>query len=87
MDEDDKYDDHDPRKPKKPVPFNPAAFKGDAADLLKMSKKNQVVMIFVSIAGNPTRKKAEVITSRWQTSLHNAHYQVERWEYFTNIKF
>ncbi|KAJ7394046.1 Chaperone for wingless signaling and trafficking of LDL receptor [Desmophyllum pertusum] len=56
IDEEDRYDDHDPRKP---VPsgggFDPQEFKGDPIALLKQSKKGKVVMLFVSVAGTPSR--------------------------------
>lgn len=46
--------------------------------LLKQSKKGKVVMLFVSVAGTPSKKDTEQITARWQTSLFNAQFQVER---------
>ena len=46
--------------------------------LMRAAKKGKVVMMFVSVAGTPTRKDTEQITSRWQTSLFNAQFQVER---------
>ena len=58
--------------------FDPLQFKGDPISLLKMSKKGKVIMMFVSVAGNPSRKDTEQITARWQTSLFNAQLQVER---------
>lgn len=79
IDEDDRYDDHDPRKPPPPTGgFDPLQFKGDPMALLKQSKKGKVVMLFVSVAGTPSRKDTEQITARWQTSLFNAQFQVER---------
>lgn len=79
IDEEDRYDDHDPRKPPPPTGgFDPLQFKGDPMALLKQSKKGKVVMLFVSVAGTPSRKDTEQITARWQTSLFNAQFQVER---------
>ena len=79
IDEEDRYDDHDPRKPPPPTGgFDPLQFKGDPMALLKQSKKGKVVMLFVSVAGMPSRKDTEQITARWQTSLFNAQFQVER---------
>ncbi|XP_020608414.1 LDLR chaperone boca-like [Orbicella faveolata] len=80
IDEEDRYDDHDPRKPPPPTGgFDPLQFKGDPMALLKQSKKGKVVMLFVSVAGTPSRKDTEQITARWQTSLFNAQFQVERY--------
>ena len=59
--------------------FDPSKFKDNPMELMKLSKKNKVVMVFASLSGNPTKKEAEAITARWQTSLFNAQYQVERY--------
>lgn len=79
IDEEDRYDDHDPRKP---VPsgggFDPQEFKGDPIALLKQSKKGKVVMLFVSVAGTPSRVDSERISQRWQSSLFNANFQIDR---------
>lgn len=80
IDEDDRYDDNDPRKPAAPGPgFDPTQFKGDPIAIMKLAKKGKVVMLFVTVAGSPTKKETEQITGRWQTSLFNAQFQVERW--------
>ena len=78
-DDEDKYDDDDPRKPRpKMPPFDPSKVKDDPMSFLKLSKKGKVLMLFVGIADNPTKTKTEEISARWQSSLHNAHLQVER---------
>lgn len=80
IEEEDRYDDNDPRKP--PLPgggFDPQQFKNDPMALLKASKKGKVIMMFVSVAGNPSKKETEQITARWQTSLFNAQFQIERY--------
>ncbi|XP_068710978.1 LDLR chaperone boca-like [Montipora foliosa] len=80
IDEEDRYDDNDPRKPPQPGPaFDPTQFKDDPISLMKLAKKGKVVMLFVTITGNPTKKEAEQITGRWQSSLFNAQYQLERY--------
>ena len=78
IDEEDKFDDNDPRKPGPKVVFDPSMAKDDPMALLKMAKKGKTIMMFVSIAGNPTRQQAEQITGRWQGSLFNAQFQVDR---------
>lgn len=49
----------------------------DEEDLLKMSKKDQSVMMFVSVKdlNNPVTTKAftEKITQIWQNNIHNNH--------------
>lgn len=80
IDEDDRFDDNDPRKPAAPGPgFDPTQFKGDPIAIMKLAKKGKVVMLFVTVAGSPTKKETEQITGRWQTSLFNAQFQVERY--------
>lgn len=79
VDEEDRYDDFDPRKPPPPgAGFDPTQFSGDPIALMKAAKKGKVLMLFVTVAGKPSRKDTEQITSRWQTSLFNAQFQVER---------
>ncbi|KAJ9593404.1 hypothetical protein L9F63_015030 [Diploptera punctata] len=47
-------------------------------NLLKLTKKGKTLMVFVSVAGNPTREETEDLTKLWQTSLWNNHIQAER---------
>jgi hypothetical protein len=58
--------------------FDPSKVKDDPMSFVKLAKKGKTIMMFVSVANNPTRRGTEDITARWQTSLHNAHLQVER---------
>lgn len=58
--------------------FDPTKIKDDPTAFLKLSKKGKVLMMFVGMADNPTKSNTEKISARWQTSLHNAHLQVER---------
>ncbi|XP_078283254.1 LRP chaperone MESD [Rhinoraja longicauda] len=46
--------------------------------LLKLTKKGKTLMIFATVAGNPTEKETEEITGLWQGSLYNANYDVQR---------
>ncbi|XP_072889036.1 LRP chaperone MESD [Hemitrygon akajei] len=46
--------------------------------LLKLTKKGKTLMIFVTVAGKPTEKETEEITSLWQGSLYNANFDVQR---------
>lgn len=80
IEEDDRYDDFDPRKPASPGPaFDPTQFKDDPMALMKLAKKGKVLMMFATVAGSPSKKDTEQITARWQSSLFNAQIQVERY--------
>lgn len=80
IDEEDKYDDLDPRKQsRKGFEFDPTKFKDDPIALMKLSKKGKVVMLFATVAGNPTKTETEQISGRWQSSLFNAQFQIERY--------
>lgn len=46
--------------------------------ILQMSKKGKTLMMFVTVAGNPSKKDLEQTTQLWQTSLFNAHFDVQR---------
>ena len=74
-------DDDDPRREqaKTPLNFDPKLMKEDPMSLLKMSKKGKPLMMFANVAGNPSRRDTERITGLWQTSLHNAQLQVQRY--------
>lgn len=48
-------------------------------NLLKVSKKGRTIMTFVTVSGNPDRKKADEITKIWQTSLWNNNIQAENY--------
>lgn len=80
---DEDYDEDEDAEPwKKPPPkINmDEVFKagGNKEDIIKATKKGQPLMIFVSVAGNPTRKETERISALWQTSLNNNNIQVQR---------
>ena len=51
---------------------------GSREDILKASKKGQPLMIFVTVAGRPDKKKTDQVSSLWQTSLQNNNIQVQR---------
>lgn len=74
----DELPDWDPRKPKPQLDLSDMSKFKEAEDFLKMSKKGQSVMMFVSVSGNPTRREAEELTGIWQTGLWNTHIHVER---------
>lgn len=73
-------DDYAWQKPKQPnVMFDPTKPIDNVEDLLKQSKKGQVLMIFVQVAGDVTKDEAEKITGRWQSSLFNGNIQIQRY--------
>eukprot|EP00063_Salmo_salar_P008313 XP_013983148.1 PREDICTED: LDLR chaperone MESD-like [Salmo salar] len=47
-------------------------------ELLKMSKKGKTLMVFATVAGEPTEKETEEVTSLWQSSLFNANFDIQR---------
>lgn len=51
----------------------------DPEGMLKMSKQGRTLMMFATVSGNPTEKETETITQLWQSSLFNAHYDVQRY--------
>ena len=53
----------------------------DPQAMLKLAKKGKPLMMFASVAGNPTQKETEAITSLWQQSLHNAQIQLKRFAF------
>ena len=49
-------------------------------DLIKQSKKNKPMMMFVGVHGEPPEKaRTDRISARWVQSLLNAHLQAERY--------
>lgn len=58
---------------------------GSREDILKASKKGQPLMIFVTVAGRPDKKKTDQVSSLWQTSLQNNNIQVQRYAQFIAI--
>ena len=51
----------------------------DVNELKMLGKKNKAVMMFVSLAGKPTRRETDELTAIWQNSLFNANYEVTRY--------
>lgn len=51
----------------------------DPEGMLKMSKQGRTLMMFATVSGNPSEKETETITQLWQSSLFNAHYDVQRY--------
>lgn len=47
-------------------------------NILKLSKKGQTLMVFVSVLDEIPRAQTEEITKLWQSSLWNNHIQAER---------
>ncbi|KAK2705222.1 LDLR chaperone boca-like [Artemia franciscana] len=50
----------------------------DPESVLKLTKKGQTLMSFVTVSGSPTREETEEITKLWQSGLWNSHIQAER---------
>ncbi|XP_035220179.1 LDLR chaperone boca-like isoform X2 [Stegodyphus dumicola] len=65
-------------RPKPKIDFSNIDTK-NPENLLKMAKKGQTLMAFITVSGNPTEQETEKITSLWQTSLMNNHINVERY--------
>jgi len=51
----------------------------DPESMLKMTKTGRTLMMFATISGNPTEKDTESISQMWQSSLFNAHYDLQRY--------
>merc|ERR1712150_9045 len=51
----------------------------DPEAMLKESKKQRTLMMFATVSGNPTEAETEQITQLWQSSLFNAHYEMQRY--------
>ena len=48
-------------------------------EMLQMSKKGRSLMMFATVAGEPSEKEMEKITSLWHSSLYNAHIDTQRY--------
>lgn len=46
--------------------------------VLQAAKKGQTLMMFVTVANNPKRARADELTKIWQTGLWSNHIQAER---------
>ena len=81
---DDDYEDEDDEVRRKKPPGagidmqKVFAAGGNKEDIMKISKKGQPLMMFVNVAGNPTKSQTETVSSFWQTSLRNNNIQVQR---------
>ena len=53
----------------------------DPQELMKQSKKNKPMMVFVGIKsdGEPDQHRTDKISNRWMQSLQNAHLPVQRY--------
>lgn len=51
----------------------------DPQKLIKMTKKNQPVMIFVQMAAPTTRDETDKLSSRWAVGLLNGHIPTQRY--------
>ncbi|PIK62160.1 putative LDLR chaperone boca-like isoform X1 [Apostichopus japonicus] len=51
----------------------------DPEAMMKMTKRGQPIMMFVSLSGNPTKEETEKISSRWQEQLFNANFNFKRY--------
>ncbi|XP_041978911.1 LDLR chaperone boca [Aricia agestis] len=47
--------------------------------VLQATKKGQTLMMFVTVANNPSKARTEELTKIWQTSLWSNHIQAERY--------
>ncbi|XP_076439185.1 LRP chaperone MESD-like [Babylonia areolata] len=47
-------------------------------EFLKMSKKGRTLMMFATVAGNPTEAETEKISALWHSSLFNANIETQR---------
>lgn len=47
--------------------------------VLEATKKGQTVMMFVTVANNPSRARTDELTKIWQTGLWSNHIQAERY--------
>ncbi|GFN82615.1 LDLR chaperone MESD [Plakobranchus ocellatus] len=51
----------------------------DPAELLRASKKGRTLMMFATVSGDPAQEETEKISMLWQSSLFNAHVDVQRY--------
>ena len=58
---------------------NPSELVGkNPEDIIKMSKKGQTLMMFVTVSGSPTKRETEEISQVWWAGLKNALYDVTK---------
>ncbi|XP_041356246.1 LRP chaperone MESD-like [Gigantopelta aegis] len=51
----------------------------DPEGVLKMTKQGKSLMMFATVSGDPTEKETETITALWQSSMFNAHLEMQRY--------
>ena len=51
----------------------------DVNEMKMLGKKNKAVMMFVTLAGKPSRRETDELTAIWQNSLFNANFEVTRY--------
>eukprot|EP00117_Sycon_ciliatum_P031612 scpid69748/ scgid24686/ LDLR chaperone MESD; Mesoderm development candidate 2; Mesoderm development protein len=82
-DERDDEDNYPPRKPKPAPSFDPSKLQGAGKEgmesILQQTKKDQVLMVFVKIGSNPTKKESEDLTARWEEGLRNGGLLAQRY--------
>ena len=65
-------------KKKPQINFDPSNIPENPENLLKMSKKHQTLMMFVSVKDHMSKLQADEMTKIWQSALWNNHMQAER---------
>ena len=79
VDEEDRYDDDDPRRPTTaPTGHILGPVQLDPMTQLKLSKKGKTILLFATVVGTPSKEDTEQISFRWHLSLYNAQFQVKR---------
>ncbi|XP_067938583.1 LDLR chaperone boca-like [Watersipora subatra] len=65
---------------KEPPPINMQKVNlRDKDSILREGKRHRTLMMFATVAGNPTRKETEKVSARWESSLFNANIQMKRY--------
>merc|ERR1711997_1175375 len=77
----DELPDGHPDKPRPPLDINKIKNINDPDEIMKLSKKDQTVMLFVKVSDfNGDRDEVGELTSLWQTGLMNNHVTSERFQ-------
>ena len=50
----------------------------DPQAMVRASKGNKAVMLFVTVSGDPSREETEELTMLWEMGLYNNHIQTHR---------
>nr|KAG5688072.1 hypothetical protein BaRGS_007117 [Batillaria attramentaria] len=78
-DEDELEEDEQPEWKREPPKVDMSQFNPDnPEDFLKQSKKGRTLMMFATVAGNPTQAETEQISAIWHSSLFNANIETQR---------